>query len=277
MATDGYFDDGTAIGLQEFCLLDPSYRNSPITSIANNQGNVRVFRVGMDYLRLRVKGGCLRHSQGDGEWYGYNLLKDLGESGLGTLGIEDRDYPEAYFTGGSIRVQCGTADDADAAWVDYELDFLQSVQPKTVSIGAAAGSCPAAPGEYADRNSNRTYTFDGTSLGTISGEGLEISVHREVVANAVPKCYGIRIDDNPMGLEMQIALSMSYLADTHGDWNEWWMELVTNKGDAPASLVGNGNTFTDCHIQDASAPQGADQFGHMKPGNFTISLLKDLN
>lgn len=279
MARSGYFtgDIGGTVALDGVCVLEPSYENSPIVDAPTTAGHVYIFRIGQDFHTLRVRGGCPRHNQGDGEWWAYNhLLWGLGGMGKGTLTIEDRRYPGCFFLKGKATCKCRRGAITNEAWVDYDLTFLQSRQEMPVSIAAAGGEYPSPIAEYAARNSNRTYTFGGTSLGLISDEGLTVSVDREVLVNPIPKAYGVRVEDLAYGLKISLDLTMSYKADTHGDWNKWWMELVANKGDEPAALVGNGNTFDNCHMLSASAPRGGDQFGHVKAGNFRLQFLQSL-
>lgn len=271
----GYLDDGTVYLMPGVCALDPAYENEPIMDIAATAGHVYVFRAGQDYHTLRVVGGCERFGQGDGEWWLYNFLLALGGSGLGDLAIEGNLYPNAFFVNGKGRVRCSRGAGPETAWVEYELTFIQSTQEKTVAVGTPPKNYPEPMAAYEGKDSSRTYTFDGAALGLISDGGLEIAVRREVLLNAIPKAYGCRIENMVFGQSIEFGLTMSWKADTHGEWNEWFLELTANQGDEPATLAGCGNAYGNCHMISVAAPHGADPFGHVKKDNIEFRFRQE--
>ncbi|NOZ20408.1 MAG: hypothetical protein GXP25_04885 [Planctomycetes bacterium] len=143
---------------------------------------------------------------------------------------------------------------------------------------SSAFTLPSEPAEYSGRNNNRTYTFDGTALGLASGEGLTIRCSREPQVQRAPRCYGVRVIDRAQRRSMRIEVPVCvdvHTYPTRWQFEEWLHEQSNNWGDAPASLAGNGNTFTDCHLRGCDLP-GGGQWDHLRPDAIQFTFEKEL-
>lgn len=226
----------TQINLDGHCLLlqemtAPVARHAPTVSI----GEV-LFDVGGESQTLRVVGEADRHNLGDAEWYLYQKLLALGASTTGTLTVNGKAYGNCAFVQGSGEI-------GGHEWVTYRYNFLQGD-----NSSGDVGTPGAAPAEYAARTSAGSYTMSGTALGA-HARISEMTVSRELITKHLGRGRGVRIKDVAYSRAVNLSLTCwkSY-STTRADLEDYLVSLYHTLGSVDGSLVGNGNTFTNCHV-----------------------------
>jgi len=259
MSSGTFVDSSGQINLDGDCLLIPDLA----APVAGHRPTVKtgevLFDVGGESQTLRVTGECQRHSLGDAEWYLYQKLLALGASTTGVLTVTGQAYGNCAFVS-------GTGEIGGHEWVTYRYEFLQGD-----NSSGDVGSAGAEPGEYAARTSAGAFTFAGTALGEharISG----MSISRDLITKHLGRGRGIRIKDVAHARSIQLSLTCWVSKATRASIEDYLIGLYQTLGSMDGSLVGNGNTFTDCHITGIKAEGVRDELWHY----FTVDLTQEV-
>ena len=214
------------------------------------KGTLNLFDLGGGTLTIGVSGVCERYNAGDAEWYMYQLLTTCLNSGLGYLGVNQYEYPNCWFIQGKAEVFY--ADPVPK--VTYDLQF-QSTLPFNPPWDPAItpGSVPI---EYPGRSEGGIFLFNGIQLGAYSRIST-MDVKRPSIQIKIPRAKGIRHRQKIDGAEISINVPTWIHNEpgpgiTRGSLELEVAQKIYQIGGGVHDLSGNGNIFTNFHLDDYS-------------------------
>ena len=258
----GYFSDGTTtVGLDGNPSLQVEMSDvGPIALEPWNKTQATLFQRGGGYLDLIAQWGIERYSRGDAEWYVYQKCYNLGKIGKGELMVNDLVYTNAICTGCTAAIELPSYNEATSAWstwVQMRASFRCSIF-ETAANTSASYSAPATPGEYADRTSTGTFTFDVTQ---ITSDPLQLvpSLRVQHVQRLIPRAYGTRFKNLGFGRRIDLQLEGVEWQATRAALEDYYRDFATTVRDQGKDLVGNGNTYSTCYLIDGPSLNDDDR------------------
>lgn len=249
----------TQIDLDGDCFLMPDVAAPVATHKPTIQVGEALFDIGGESQTLHVVGECQRHNLGDAEWYLYQKLLALGQSTTGALTVNGQAY-------GNCAFQSGSGEIAGHTWVSYRHEFLQGD-----NSSGAAGTAAAMVAEYGGRSSAGAFTFGGTALGD-HAQITEVRVSRSLIVKHLGRGRGVRIKDLATARSVTLNLKCWKSHTTRAALEAYLLGLEQTLGSCDGSLVGNGNTFSNCHLRAIRTDGSRDDLGTY----FTAEIVQEV-
>lgn len=237
--------------------------SSPAVPVDTNKfpAGETVLRSGGGLLNLTIDAHYELRNAGEAEWFGHQMLTQLGQSGKGYLDINNQRWESVIFERGTCKIIRA----ASSSLLIYNLSFIMS--SPTVQALPSSTALTDTPPAYGTRTSAGDYAYGSVTLGSHAHVD-SIQVTRSPLVKNIPRSTGVRLKSRRDTRSIRINVKVWERAEPDGaiqprrklEYNihEAIWEVADNAIFIPkTNLVGQGNTFSNC-VLDSFSPSLGD-------------------